>query len=142
MENIKCIFHAKSHSLNFWVEVINIATYILKKTWNRVLSGKNPLKARLREKLDINHMRFFRSITYVHIPKKIWEKLDSKSFKCIFLGYGQESKAYKLWDVDKNQVVMSRNVFFNEEGNLTTSTCKVNSSPSVTISHNYLDWFR
>ncbi len=87
-------------------------------------------------------MRVFRSITYVHIPKRIWEKLDSKSFKCIFLVYGQESKAYKLWDVDKNQVVMSQNVFFNEEGNFTTSTCKVNNSPIVTISHNYLDWFR
>jgi hypothetical protein len=37
---------------------------------------------------------------------------------------------------------MSWNVLFNEEGNLTTSTCKVNSSPNVTTSHNYLQWFR
>jgi hypothetical protein len=87
-------------------------------------------------------MRVFKNITYVHVPKKIWEKLDSKSLKCIFLGYSQESKTYKLWDVDKNQVVMSRNVLFNEEGNLTTSTCKANSSPSVTTSHNYLHWFQ
>jgi hypothetical protein len=77
--NIKCIFHAKSCIPNFWVEVINIATYILKRTWNKVLSGKNPLKARLREKPNINHMRVFRNITYVHIPEQLWEKLDSKS---------------------------------------------------------------
>jgi hypothetical protein len=79
------MFHAKSFSPKFCVEVINIPTYILERTWNRVLSGKNPLKTWLGEKLDINHMRVFRSITYVHIPKKLWEKLDSKSQKYIFL---------------------------------------------------------
>ncbi|MCO5609858.1 hypothetical protein L7F22_064090 [Adiantum nelumboides] len=39
-------------------------------------------------------------------------KLDSKSKKCIFLGYSLESKGYKLYDSEAKKIIVSRNVVF------------------------------
>ena len=53
--------------------------------------------------------------TYVHIPKDERKKLDFKSKKCIFLGYGSTSKGYHLYDFTKKKVIFNRDVIFNEQ---------------------------
>ena len=42
------------------------------------------------------------------------KKLDSKSRKCIFLGYSSETKGYRLYDPKRTRVFLSRDVLFNE----------------------------
>lgn len=39
-------------------------------------------------------------------------KFDSKTKKCIFIGYSLESKAYRLWDPIAKKVLKSRDVKF------------------------------
>ncbi|KAF8378899.1 hypothetical protein HHK36_030248 [Tetracentron sinense] len=43
------------------------------------------------------------------------KKLDDRGEKCIFIGYSEESKAYKLYNPLTNKVVVSRDVIFSEE---------------------------
>ena len=43
------------------------------------------------------------------------QKLDSKSRKCYFLGYGKETKGYRLYDIKRGKVFHSRDVVFNEK---------------------------
>ena len=43
------------------------------------------------------------------------KKLDSKSNKCILLGYGSTTKGYRLYDPLKRKVLHSRDVIFNEQ---------------------------
>lgn len=42
------------------------------------------------------------------------QKLDDKSVKCIFIGYSNKFKAYKLYNPMKGRVIVSRDVIFNE----------------------------
>ncbi|CAB4011148.1 Retrovirus-related Pol poly from transposon TNT 1-94 [Paramuricea clavata] len=42
------------------------------------------------------------------------KKLDSKARKCILLGYGTETKGYRLYDANRARVFHSRDVQFNE----------------------------
>ena len=42
-------------------------------------------------------------------------KLDPKSFKCVFLGYGGNEYGYRLWDFKNNNVFRSQDVVFNED---------------------------
>jgi hypothetical protein len=49
------------------------------------------------------------------VPKEDRCKVESRSRKCIFLGYGPDgSFGYRLWDTETNQVVRSSDVVFNE----------------------------
>ena len=43
-----------------------------------------------------------------HVAKDERQKLDSKAIKCIFLGYGTETKGYRLYDLKRAKVVYSR----------------------------------
>ena len=51
---------------------------------------------------------------YAHIPKDERRKLDPKSKKCILLGYGTETKGYRLYDPQSSRVMYSCDVKFNE----------------------------
>ena len=50
----------------------------------------------------------------MHVPKDERHKLDSKSKKCILLGYGEHTKGYRLYDPERRRVLYSRDVKFNE----------------------------
>ena len=43
----------------------------------------------------------FGCLVYAHIEKNERSKLDSKARKCILLGYGTETKGYRLYDADR-----------------------------------------
>lgn len=46
------------------------------------------------------------------IPHKT--KFDSRAIKCCFSGYNQGQKAYKLYDVNEERIIMSRDLKFYE----------------------------
>ncbi|CAB4028654.1 Hypothetical predicted protein, partial [Paramuricea clavata] len=60
------------------------------------------------------HLRVFGCEAYAHVPKDERKKLDSKARKCILLGYGTETKGYRLYDPNRARVFHSRDVQFNE----------------------------
>ena len=42
-------------------------------------------------------------------------KLEPRSRKCVFLGYGPDDEIeYRLWDPEQRQIVRSSDVVFNE----------------------------
>ena len=49
-----------------------------------------------------------------HIDSKNRTKLEAKSKKCIFVGYGIDEFLYRLWDFE-NLKIISRDVIFNEK---------------------------
>ena len=50
----------------------------------------------------------------MHNESNIWSKLDAKSRKIFFIGYGVEAFGYRFWDDQNRKIVRSRNVTFNE----------------------------
>ena len=54
-------------------------------------------------------------MAYAHIPDKLRKKLDSKGEKCIFLGYCEDSKGYRLYNPSTKNFLISRDVQFIEE---------------------------
>jgi hypothetical protein len=51
----------------------------------------------------------------VHIDSDARNKLDAKSKKCFFIGYGDEEFGFRFWDDQKRKIIRSRNVIFNEK---------------------------
>ena len=60
-------------------------------------------------------MKVFGCTAYMHIPDEKRSKLDKKSRRCIFIGYPEHSKGYKLYDPGSGKMVRSRNVIFVED---------------------------
>ena len=54
------------------------------------------------------------SFLSVNIPEVKRKKLDNHGEKYIFIGYSEESKAYKLYNPLTKKLVVSRDVVFNE----------------------------
>ena len=56
----------------------------------------------------------FGCISYVHIDSAERSKLDAKSNKCVFVGYGGDEFGYRFWDYENRKIIRSRDVIFNE----------------------------
>ena len=73
-----------------------------------------PFEAWMGEKPNVEHLRTFGCVVYAHVAKDERKKLDLKTRKCVFLGYGTETKGYRLYDPKRARVFYSRDVVFNE----------------------------
>lgn len=60
-------------------------------------------------------LRVFECPFYVHIHNEQRLKFDSKSKKCIFIGYKKGIKRYKLSDLTVHGVVINWDVVFDED---------------------------
>ena len=57
----------------------------------------------------------FEYVACTHIPKEKMMKLEMKNRYFIFLGYDEHSKGYKLYNVIKREMLLSRDVIFIEK---------------------------
>ena len=100
----------------FCSEAVATAVHLINRSPSKVLdkeavaemvwSGKKP---------SYKHLRVFGCEAYSHIPKEFWNKLEPKSRKCIFLGYGESGEmGYRLWDPESRKILCSNDVYFNE----------------------------
>ena len=64
---------------------------------------------------SVTHPIIFGSIAFAHILDELKRKLDKKSERCIFTGYSEQHKAYKLYNLVTKKVVVSRDVKFIED---------------------------
>lgn len=83
-------------------------------TLAKAVRGMTPFEAWTKMKPSVGHLRVFGSDAYAHVPKEERRKLDSKAKKCIFVGYGNETKGYRLYDPTRARIIFSRDVLFKE----------------------------
>ena len=98
----------------FWAEAVSTATYLRNKSPTSALKKTTPHEAWYGQKPRVDHLRVFASSAYTHIPKDERGKLDSKTKKCILLGYGSVQKGYRVFDPITQKISHSRNVKFDE----------------------------
>jgi hypothetical protein len=67
------------------------------------------------KKVNYYFLKTFGCEAFVHIDKENRTKLEAKSKKCTFIGYGVNDFGYRLWDYENNKIIRSRDVIFNEK---------------------------
>jgi hypothetical protein len=65
-------------------------------------------------KVYVAHLRTFRCIAYTHTPSELRKKLDDRSEKCIFTGYSETSKSYRLYNPISKKLILNKDVKFME----------------------------
>ena len=108
------MLQGKGLSNGFWAEAINIVVYLKNRSPTKCLNFKTPFEALYGFKPAVSHLRVFGSKSFANIPKVDRNKLDPKAMKYIFVGYGTEFKAYKLFNLMTHKTFASRDVIFHE----------------------------
>ena len=98
----------------FWAEALATAVYLRNRSPTKAVERMTPFEAWNGEKPKLDHLRTFGCASYAHVAKDERQKLDSKATKCVLLGYGSETKGYRLYDLKRLKVFYSRDVLFCE----------------------------
>jgi hypothetical protein len=116
IEMARTMMHSANLPYIFWAEAVYTATYIRNRCISKALDSRNvtPEEIWTGQKPDVSHLRTFGCDAYTLI-KDQRHKLEPKAEKCILVGYSADSKAYRLWNYDKNRLIISRDVKFNEK---------------------------
>ena len=93
-----CTMIADSNlSKTFWGEALSTAVYVQNRGPTTALNGITLYQILNDRKPNVKHFRVFGCLAFAHVPKEERGKLDSKSRKCVLLGYGSVTKGYRLY---------------------------------------------
>ncbi|KAA0060126.1 gag-pol polyprotein [Cucumis melo var. makuwa] len=138
-EMARVMIHAKNLPLNFWAEAVNTACHIHDRVTTRSGTTVTLYELWKGRKPNIKYFHIFGSICYILADRKYHRKWDVKSDQEIFLGYSQNSRAYRVFNIKSGTVMETINVVvndfesninqFNIENDETHVTPEVTSTP-------------
>ncbi|KAL0448135.1 UNVERIFIED_CONTAM: Retrovirus-related Pol polyprotein from transposon TNT 1-94 [Sesamum latifolium] len=114
----------------FWAKSILTATHIINRLPSPKLNWKTPFELIHKTPHSYNNLRTFGCLCFTSNVYPHKSKFDQRAFKCVFLGYVQDEKGYKVFDIDNKVAFVSRDVKFHEYGfpYLTTHSSSVSDS--------------
>jgi hypothetical protein len=115
IEKVRCMLFDCNLSKKYWAEAINTAVYLKNRSPTSAVEGAVPEEMWTGEKIDLSHLKVFGCKAQVHVPKQLRRKLDSKSKEYIMVGYSENTKGYRLQNVNNpRSIIIARDVTFIE----------------------------
>lgn len=99
---------------SFWGEALLHSTYLINRLPTKLLAWKTPFEVLFNKPPEYDHLRTFGCLAFATniFPHK--DKLAPRAQACIFLGFHNGTKGFKLYDINTQKIIMSRNVKFHE----------------------------
>ncbi|KAH9751081.1 hypothetical protein KPL71_014143 [Citrus sinensis] len=114
-ERIRVILRTAGLPNSFWAKAAKIACYIVNRSPSTAIGLKTAMKMWTGKPTDYSYLHAFGCPVYVMYNAQERTKLDPKSRRCIFFGYADGVKGYRLWDPTAHKIVISRDVIFVED---------------------------
>ena len=89
--------------------------YLKNKGPSSSLVGGIPEEAWIGKKVNYSFLRTFGCEAFSHIDKENITKLEEKSKKYTFIGYGMNYFGYHLYDYKNHKIIRSKYVVFNQK---------------------------
>lgn len=104
-------------SKEFWAEAVNTACYLVNRSPSTTIECKTPEEVWSGSPTSYTDLRVFGCPAYAHVNEG---KLEPRAKKCIFLGYADVVKGFRLWysDSKSSKFIISRDVTFDESAML------------------------
>eukprot|EP00253_Pinus_taeda_P033904 PITA_33904 len=115
MEATRTMLHDLGLPKFLWGEVANTAMYVQNRCPHQPLNFKTPEEVITSKKPDVSHFRIFGCPVYFHMPKEKRNKLGACGKKGTFVGYNENSKAYRIYVPGQRDVEVSHDVTFHED---------------------------
>jgi hypothetical protein len=114
VESARCMLSESKLPKRFWAEAINTASYLRNRSPSAAVQEMTPYEAVFGEKPDVSMLKVFGCLAYMHVPKDERQKFDVKADKCVFLGYEDTCKGYRVFNIERKTVCLSRDIICNE----------------------------
>jgi hypothetical protein len=98
MEKARSMLSGVGLGQEFRAEAVSTTCYLVNWSASSAFNDKTPHEVRSGKKPSLQHLKVFGCDAYVHVPKENRSKMDKKVEKCIFIGYKDGVKGYKLWN--------------------------------------------
>nr|GEV70797.1 Gag-Pol polyprotein [Tanacetum cinerariifolium] len=115
LERARAMLETASLGKLFWAKAVNTTCYVINRSPSTAVELKTPIEIWTEKPINYSYLHIFGSPVYVMYNTLEITKLDPKSRKCLFLGYADGVKGYRLWDLAAHKVVISRDVVFMED---------------------------
>lgn len=115
MNMVRSMLSTKKIPKTFWPEAINWTVHVLNRSPTLAVKDQTPKEAWSGTKPSVEYFCIFGCISHVHVSDSKRTKLDDRSMSCVLLGVSEESKAYRLYDPNSKQIIISRDVVFEED---------------------------
>ncbi|KAL0365526.1 UNVERIFIED_CONTAM: Retrovirus-related Pol polyprotein from transposon TNT 1-94 [Sesamum angustifolium] len=113
LEKVRCMLISSGLPKSFWGETLVTAAFLINRSPSVPLNGQIPESVWTGNAVDISSLRVFGCSAFVH---QSVDKLAPRSQKCVFIGYPDGIKGYRLWLRSQPgfKVLISKDVIFNE----------------------------
>ncbi|KAG9082188.1 hypothetical protein FRC06_005183, partial [Ceratobasidium sp. 370] len=105
------MLHAKSLPKFLWQDAVAHALYVRNRPPTKA-TKTTPYERFFGKVAKYTHMEEFGASVWVLNQSGKTQKLDPCAKKYVFVGFGDNSRAYRYWKADTHQVLLSRNVVF------------------------------
>ncbi|KAH9668793.1 Integrase catalytic domain-containing protein [Citrus sinensis] len=96
----------------FMGEAVKTACYIVNRSPSTAIELKTTMEMLIGKPANYFYLHAFGFHVYVMYNAQERIKLDPKSKRCIFLGYADGVKRYRLWDPTTHKIIINIDVFF------------------------------
>jgi hypothetical protein len=100
---------------SLWVEATSTVMYIQNRCPHAILKKKTPEEVFSGITPEVGNLWIFGCLVYIHAPKEKRTKMEPSSKKGVFVGYSENSKAYRIYVPGQRQIEVRRGVTFHEE---------------------------
>ncbi|KAK2447548.1 secreted RxLR effector protein [Trifolium repens] len=113
LERVRCMLLGAGLPKSFWGEAVSTAAYLINRCPSTGIDLKTPMEVWSGRPADYSNLKVFGALAYAHVRQ---DKLDAKAVKCVFIGYPEGVKGYKLWKMEPggSKFIISRDVTFDE----------------------------
>ncbi|XP_075475760.1 uncharacterized protein LOC142511387 [Primulina tabacum] len=123
-EMARVMLASKNISKRFWAEALNTACHISNMVYLRNGSTMTSYEIIMGKKPNLKYFHVFGCVCYTLNDRDQLAKFDSKSDKCLFLGYATNSRAYRMFNLRTRTIMESINVVFDDCADLKRKTAE------------------
>lgn len=108
-DKARCLMIGSNSPPELWAEAIHTANYLINRSPSKVIQNKTPFEKWVGRVPSVNHLHIFGSKAYV-LNKHKKGKFEPRANVGMFVGYSEESKAYRIWMPNQKKVIVTRDV--------------------------------
>jgi hypothetical protein len=105
---------ASSLPPHFWAEAVSTLVYLINIQPSAALQDGIPLERPSGYSPDYSMLHLFGCVCSILLAPRERTKLTAQSIECVFLGYSDEHKGYRCWDLVGRRMRISHGVTFDE----------------------------